>query len=244
VTTPRGTLYAGTSGYAYPGWSPRFYPAGARRDGLLAVYAARLPACELNQTFYRWPDATRIRAWRDATPGDFRFAIKAQRFSSFLAMRDDPGPQVERLTRPLDAFGAQLGAVLFRVSEDVSRNDERLAALLAAWPRSIPLAVELQHPSWQADETFASLRATGAVLCATELPDDPLPPTIRLTGPFLYLRLRRHDYLPAELAAWAARLEPFLASGTDAYAFFRHDEQGRAAELALALLAAVETASA
>ena len=25
-----GRLYAGTSGFAYPGWSPRFYPAGAR----------------------------------------------------------------------------------------------------------------------------------------------------------------------------------------------------------------------
>ena len=38
----------------------------------------------------------------------------------------------------------------------------------------------------------------------------------------------------AELAAWAARLEPFLAAGDDAFVFFRHDEAGRGAELAVA----------
>jgi uncharacterized protein YecE (DUF72 family) len=238
--TGRGTLYAGTSGYAYPAWSPRFYPAGVHRDRLLEAYAARLPACELNNTFYRWPDDRHIRAWRAATPDGFRFAIKAQRFGSFLAMRGDPRPPVERLVAPLEAFGPRLGTVLFRVPADIERSDQRLSDLLDAWPAKIPLVMELQHPSWQADETFSLLRARHAVLCATELPDDPIPPTIRLTGSFLYVRLRRHDYPPQEVTAWAERLEPFLASGVDVYAFFRHDDHGRAGELALELLSAVQ----
>jgi uncharacterized protein YecE (DUF72 family) len=95
--------------------------------------------------------------------------------------------------------------------------------------------MEFQDPSWHVDETFAALSEFGAALCATELPEDPEPPTLRRTGRFLYLRLRRHDYGEAELDAWAARLEPFIAAGDDAYVFFRHDEEGRGAELALAL---------
>jgi len=67
------------------------------------------------------------------------------------------------------------------------------------------------------------------------MPDDDTPPTLRRTGRFFYLRLRRHDYTDAELDEWAARLEPFLAAGDDAFVFFRHDEEGRGAELALAL---------
>ena len=230
-----GRLFIGTSGFAYPGWAPRFYAPGLRADQLLPTYASRLPACELNNTYYRWPTSDRITAWADATPSGFRFAVKAQRTASVRALGAAAPAEVARLTAPLGAFAGRLGSVLFRVADDVVRADDRLAAFLAAWPRSIPLAVELQHPSWQADETFEVLRRNGVVLCATELPEDDEPPTIRLTGPFLYLRLRRHDYSAIELAAWAARIEPFLAAGTDAYVFFRHDAVGRGAELALAL---------
>ena len=60
-----------------------------------------------------------------------------------------------------------------------------------------------------------------------------------LDAEFLYLRLRRHDYTPAELGTWADRLVPFLAAGDDAFVFFRHDEVGRGPELALELSAAV-----
>jgi uncharacterized protein YecE (DUF72 family) len=69
----------------------------------------------------------------------------------------------------------------------------------------------------------------------TELAEDEGPPTIRRTGPFLYLRLRRHDYSPAELATWLERLEPFVSDGLDAYVYFRHDEVGRGPELAMEL---------
>lgn len=150
-------------------------------------------------------------------------------------MRGDPEPSLPWLTDPYRRFGERLGTVLFRVPEVVRRDDDRLAAFLAAWPRDLPLTVELDDPSWAADEPLALLRDANAVLCTTEDPDDPEPPTLRRTGPFLYLRLRRHDYALDELAAWAARLDPFLAAGDDAYVFFRHDETGRGPELALAL---------
>jgi uncharacterized protein YecE (DUF72 family) len=99
--------------------------------------------------------------------------------------------------------------------------------------------VEAQHESWRDDEVVRLLGEAGASLCATDLPDDAESPTIRLTGDLLYLRLRRHDYTPAELEAWADRLAPFLEAGHDAYAFFRHDDHGRATEFADGLAAAV-----
>jgi uncharacterized protein YecE (DUF72 family) len=174
-------------------------------------------------------------------PDGFRFAVKAQKGAAFRAMAADPGGpagSVAWLTEALPALGDRLGTVLFRVPEPIQRDDEQLATLLAAWPTAIPLTVELQDPSWHVDETFAALRAVGATLCATELDGTP-PPDLRLTGSFLYLRLRREAYDPPAIEAWAARLAPFLAAGHDAFAFFRHDAVGAAADRALALEAAV-----
>jgi uncharacterized protein YecE (DUF72 family) len=305
-----GRLLVGTSGFSYPDWIPRFYPTGTRASGLLAAYAARLPAVELNATFRRRPTASAIRGWVAATPPEFRFAVKAQRSSAIRGLFGSPEESVAWLTEPLGEFGQRLGAVLYRVPAEIRRDgpwvegdvalaDARLAALLAAWPRAIPLVMEFQDPSWHVDETFLALREAGAVLCITELPPDgdeemsasrrtlgaaargsgkrksalrrsaareltapgiarsetviraaptpdqtassshgraaAEPPIIRRTGPFLYLRLRLHDYSPAELDAWAARIEPFLSAGDDVHAFFRHDLVGRAGELALEL---------
>ena len=156
-----------------------------------------------------------------------------------------PGESVPWLTESLPAFGERLGAVLFRIPANVRRaadgsGETRLAALLREWPRAIPLALEFQHESWHVDETFDAVRGARAALVTTELPEDAEPPTIRVTGPFLYLRLRRHDYDEAELAAWAGRIQPFLDAGHDAFVFFRHDETGRATELAQTLQVAVE----
>jgi uncharacterized protein YecE (DUF72 family) len=258
-----GRVLAGTSGFSYPDWTPRFYPPGTRAGDRLASYASRLPALELNATFRRRPTASAIRGWVGATPPDFRFVVKAQRGSAVRALWGSPEESVRWLTEPLDEFGVRLGAVLFRVPGEIRRDgpwvggdaslaDARLAALLGAWPSHIPLVVELQDPTWHVDETFAALRAAGAVLCTTELPPGDTedgsragpassePPTVRRTGPFLYLRLRLHDYDAASLDAWAARIEPFVSAGDDAYVFFRHDPVGRAGELALELLGRFE----
>lgn len=270
LTVRPGRLLAGTSGFAYPGWVPRFYPQGTRPSAFLRAYGERLRALELNATFRRRPTASAIAGWLGSTPPDFRFAVKAQRGSAFRALSGAPADGIAWLCEPLAHFGNRLGAVLFRVPAEVRRDgpwvdrdpaaaDARLGAFLDAWPRDIPLVVELQDSSWHVDETFAALRRAGAVLCTTELPPEgdegalgsasggagaadaaADPPFIRKTGPFLYLRLRRHDYGPAELDTWAARVEPFLAAGDDVYVFFRHDATGRAGELALELAARFE----
>ena len=235
-----GSLRVGTSGFAYPGWAPRFYPPGLRGHGLLPYYAERLATCELNNTYYQQPTPSKVDAWLAATPEDFRFAVKAQKGGSYRSFLVDPKAGVAWLTEPLRRFETRLGTVLFRVPDSVKRNDERVAMFLAAWPRDLPLTVEFQDPSWHVDETFAALRTAAAALCTTELPEDVDPPPIRRTGPFLYLRLRRHDYTRAELEAWADRLEPFLADGLDAFVYFRHDDVGRGAELALEFAALAE----
>ena len=236
-----GRLRTGTSGFAYPAWAPRFYPPRTRGPDLLRHYGSRLATVELNNTFYRQPSPAVVDGWLAATPDDFRFAVKAQRGSSFRALRVDPAESVEWLTTPLRRFGSRLGTVLFRVPAGVGRDDGRLAGLLGAWPADLPLALELQDQSWHVDEVFEAIGVAGAALVTTDLESGEAP-TIRRTGPLLYLRLRRPDYDPTDLARWLDRLEPFLSDGVDAFVYFRHDDVGRGAELALELAALADRA--
>ncbi len=234
-----GTLRVGTSGFAYPAWAPTFYPPDVKGEDLLRSYAERLSACELNNTFYRQPSERTVAGWLARTPESFRFAVKAQRGGSMRALvGDDQVESVGWLTRPLGAFGERLGCVLYRVPGEIARTDDRhdrLARLLALWPTAVPLVLEFQDPSWHVDETFTEMQAHGAVLCATDLDEPDEPPIIRVTGGFLYLRLRRTAYSDADLDAWAARVAPFLDDDLDVYVFFRHDDTGISPNRAIAL---------
>ena len=231
-----GRLRVGTSGFSYPAWAPAFYSPGTRGDALLPAYAARLSAVELSATYYRHPSANQVAAWAARVPEAFRFVVKLLRTGSLRAYATDPATTLPWLLDPLPGFGDRLGSALFRIPEGQARNDERLDRLLAAWPAGMPLALELQDSSWQDDEVFARLRAAAVTLVVTET-DDRVDPPLTVTGPAIYLRLRRTAYGTADLDAWAARLEPFLADGRDGFVFFRHDEHGATPRLAEAFAA-------
>lgn len=220
-----GTLRVGTSGFSYPGWAPAFYLTGTRGEAMLPAYATRLSTVELSTSYYRQPSADQAAAWASRTPPAFRFCVKLLRTGVLRAYSANPTETLAWLTAPLAAFGSRLGAALVRIPADRRRDDARLAALLAAWPRAVPLALELQDATWHVDEVFAIVGAAGAVVVCTETDDAPYPP-LTVSGPFVYLRLRRERYGTADLDAWAARLEPFLADGRDAFVFFRHDAHG------------------
>ena len=66
-------FYVGTSGYSYPEWKGSFYPAKLPAKEMLAFYAARFRTVEINNTFYRPPVASTLKAWAEQVPADFRF---------------------------------------------------------------------------------------------------------------------------------------------------------------------------
>ena len=55
----RGRLFLGTSGYVYPHWRRRFYPAELPAREWLSFYARHFDTVELNNPFYRLPRVRR-----------------------------------------------------------------------------------------------------------------------------------------------------------------------------------------
>jgi uncharacterized protein YecE (DUF72 family) len=236
-----GRGYTGTSGFSYTSWVPGFYAPGKASRKLLPAYAARLPAVELNNTFYRRPSDEVVAKWLAETPPHFRFCPKAQRGTTWRAWSgDDPTESMAWLAGSLRGFGDRLGCVLMSVLGSLERDDDALRRVVEAWPSDVPLALELPHPTWQDDDVYALLDEHGVSLVASDW-DDRDEPDLRRIGRFIYLRLRRSEYSDADLERWAQRLEPFISDGMDAYAFFRHDEDGTSALRAVRLLELLES---
>ena len=92
-----GRLFAGTSGFAYPAWTPALLSdrACAPADSSPTT-PARLPAVELNNTYYQSPSADKVAAWLAATPPTSGSSVKAQRGGSFRSLGVDPADQRAR----------------------------------------------------------------------------------------------------------------------------------------------------
>ncbi len=227
-------LYSGTSGFSYQEWHGAFYPEHMPAADRLAYYGARLPAVEINQTFYRMPRASMLAGWAAQVPDGFRFAVKASRKITHLKRLVDVGEETKYLLEAARALGEKLGPVLFQLPPHLKLDLERFDRFLEHLPPGTLAALEARHDSWRDDAVFTRLRERGIAWVITESDEDGAT-EIAATAPWLYLRLRRTDYERTALAAWAAKLR--AASPVQAFAFFKHEDGALGTKWAMELLA-------
>jgi len=224
-------VYSGTSGFSYDEWKGCFYPAGLPARSMLAYYGERLPAVEMNGTFYRVPSAKTLAAWREQVPEGFRFALKAPRKITHFGRLSGVDDTVAFFYRSAAELGEKLGAVLYQLPPDARKDLPRLAAFLSLLPPGGRAAFEFRHASWFSDDVFELLRRDRVALCVADSEEREVP--MVSTAPFGYLRLRRPGYEPKDLAAWAERI---LGQGWEAaFVFFKHEEGARGVAFAQAL---------
>src|SRR5438876_5513436 len=110
-------FFTGTSGFAYPSWKPRFYPADLPEKKFLEHYATRLNCVEINYTFRRLPSAATLESWVSATPAGFVFAVKANMRITHIQRLKDAGPATELFFNMIDPLrtARRLGPVLFQL---------------------------------------------------------------------------------------------------------------------------------
>jgi uncharacterized protein YecE (DUF72 family) len=239
VPKSAATVRVGTSGWEYNHWRGRFYPADLPKSRWLEHYAAELDTVELNNSFYRLPEADAFAAWRRRVPRDFAMAVKASRYLTHLKRLREPDEPLERFWSRATKLGDRLGPVLYQLPPRWGRNLERLSSFCAAAPPRRPQAVEFRDPSWYDDETDAVLADAGFALClhdmrGSERVDRPI-------GPFVYVRFhgsgaRYGGAYPAQrLVAWADRLAGWARDGLPGWVYFNNDLQGHAVRDALRL---------
>jgi uncharacterized protein YecE (DUF72 family) len=232
-------LFAGTSGFAYPSWKPDFYPPKLPAKDFLKHYATRLNAVEINYTFRQLPKTTTLENWINATPEGFSFACKAhQRITHILRLRESEFTDV--FFKAIDPLRAsrRLGPVLFQLAPNLKADLSILTAFVEKLPTDIRCAFEFRNKSWLVDEVYRLFEKHGIALCLAESDKFEVPEVV--TAGFVYVRLRKEDYSPAERAEVADRVRGMLEGGRDVYVFFKHEDTPAGAIYAEELLKAAK----
>ena len=236
---PTAQLRIGCSGWNYKSWKGPFYPSGLAASKWLPYYAERFDTVEVNNTFYRLPEASTFSSWRAQVPADFLFAVKASRFLTHMKRLRDPQEPIERLFSRAQELGPCLGPVLYQLPGNFHVDLPVLDSFLGALPRRHRHVLEFRHRSWYVDATFECLERHGVALCLHDKQgSEVVEPFV---GPFVYVRFHgttghyHGSYSDRTLSDWATRLVARRRAGVDVYAYFNNDPGGVAIENARTL---------
>ncbi len=226
-------LYVGTSGYSYKEWKGSFYPEKIPAKEMLNYYAERLSTVEINATFYRMPQSSMLENWKEQVPPAFRFALKAsQRITHFKRLKETD-EEVKYFLETAAVLGEQLGVVLFQLPPNMKKDLPRLESFLGLLPPATRAAFEFRHPTWFDDDVLELLRSQNRPLVVSDT--DDMPTThIDKTADWGYLRLRRVNYSPENLAEWLHRVRD--QQWNEAFVFFKHEDEGTGPKLAAQFL--------
>ncbi len=214
-------IRVGIGGWDYEPWRKTFYPKGVPAKDYLAYASSRLTAIEINSTFYRLQKPAVFAKWRDATPADFMFSVKAPRFLTQRKTLGTVGPFLKRfIASGFTELGDKLGPLLWQLGPNHAFDADDIRRFLDLLPgeaqgTKLRHALEVRHESF-ATPQFLEIARERAVTVVLE-DDKEFPGFANVTGSFIYARLRRSvasrptGYSRPAIATWAKRARLWAA---------------------------------
>ncbi|MEO7055392.1 MAG: DUF72 domain-containing protein [Caldimonas sp.] len=190
-----GDIRVGIGGWTYEPWRGNFYPPGLKHAAELEYASSKLTAIEINATYYRLQSPTSFAKWRDTTPPDFVFAVKASRYCTNRRVLADAGEAIERFfASGMAELGAKLGPVVWQFAPTKQFDADDFEAFLALLPVTLgPLrlrhAMEVRHASFMCPEYVALARKHGVATVFADSAD--YPSFADLSADFVYGRLMK-----------------------------------------------------
>ncbi|MBO9715373.1 MAG: DUF72 domain-containing protein [Pseudoxanthomonas sp.] len=230
----------GCAGWSIPGaYRDRF----ADGDSVLARYATRFPAVEINSSFYRPHQRATYARWAAAVPRAFRFSVKIPKAISHERGLRQCGPELDAFLEQTAGLGSRLGGYLLQLPPSLVLDRRSVSLFLRMVRRRTDarLALEPRHPSWfseAADELLAR-HAVGRVHADPAIGggdrEEPAPsPVWRYWRWHGSPRMYYSAYPEAKLQALARVLQA-LPAATPAWVIFDNTAHGHATANALRL---------
>lgn len=147
----------GTAGWSIPAQHAGEFPGAGSH---LERYAQRLPAVEINSSFYRPHRLATYERWARSVPEGFRFAVKLPREITHARRLVEVAQPLTQFLSDASALGDKLGPLLVQLPPSLAFAESTAAAFFGALrARCVGQAVcEPRHPTWFTDGADALLR--------------------------------------------------------------------------------------
>lgn len=192
-----GKVRVGVGGWTFEPWRDNFYPAGLPAARELEYASRQLSMIEVNGTYYSTMSAATFAKWRDQTPEDFVFSLKANRFATNRRVLAEAGESVQRFVASgIVELGAKLGPIVWQFATTKRFDPADFEAFLQLLPREVaglPLrhVMDVRHETFKAPQYLALARRYGAGTVFTD--SDEYPSFADITADFVYVRTMRTD---------------------------------------------------
>ena len=137
---PTGSIRVGVGGWTFEPWRGAFYPQGLAHKRELEFASRALTSIEINGTYYSTFKPDSWRKWRDETPDDFVFAVKASRYCTNRKILGSAGEAIDRFVgqglTELDGKHPAKAAGADRMSACAGGSSDQAACLAACCSRA------------------------------------------------------------------------------------------------------------
>ena len=191
-----GTIRVGIGGWTYEPWRGVFYPSDLTQKRELEFASRALTSIEINGTYYSTFKPDSWMKWRDETPDDFVFAVKASRYCTNRKVLSEMGESMERfLGQGLSALGDKLGPVNWQFMGTKKFDPVDFEGFLKLLPKEqdgvrMRHALEVRNQSFDTEQFYDLARKYGVAIVYGQDDEAPEWPTIdQATADFTYARL-------------------------------------------------------
>ncbi len=248
-----GQIRLGTSSWTGEGWQGSFYPAKAKPQDFLSIYAREFGTVEIDSTFYRAPSARTVEQWRERTPQGFTFTAKVPQTITHEKMLLDAERELTAFVKVMDLLGEKLGPLLLQFPyfnkqkfRGVGFFLERLEPFIAQLPKDHQWVVEVRNRNWLSEKLYSVLRSHGVALALVDHAWMPRPGELFQTGnpvtaDFTYIRFlgdrKRIEEITTvwnklvidragEMEEWMPAMQKLLSRRLTIYAYFNNHYAG------------------
>ncbi|QHI98813.1 DUF72 domain-containing protein [Xylophilus rhododendri] len=190
----RHRIRTGIGGWTFEPWrGGNFYPEGLPQSQELHWASRRLPAIEINGTFYSSQKPATFAKWRDETPAGFMFSLKASRYCTHRRVLAEAGESVQRfVSSGIAELGEKLGPVVWQMMPTKAFDADDMDAFLKLLPRrqdgiALRHVLDVRHASFRDPAFIALARRHGCAVVFTD--SDKFPSIADVTADFVYARL-------------------------------------------------------